>query len=92
MVRNDEHRYRQCDIHLDSSTSTGVEQRCAVDHLHLLALLQFGFRQIEFQGEQAPVYCIDLCRSYICSFKNSSFVIAPGVADVCLASGEARVA
>ena len=89
----EEPAYRVCEIHLDASTRSGVELRCAVDHLHMLALLRFGFRQIEFQSERAPVYCIDHNRSFVCAVSCRSFVLDSGVSDLRLTCGEdARVA
>ncbi len=38
---------RVLEIQLDSSAGSGAELRCAVDHLHILALLRMGFRQLD---------------------------------------------
>lgn len=89
----EEQRYCLCEICLDASTCSGEKLCCAVDHLHLQRLLELGFRQIDFQSDHAPFYCIDQDRAYACAVSSPGFVINPEIVDLHLTkSSDVRVA
>lgn len=84
----DDSPQRVCELQLDASNSSGAGIRCALDHLHLLAMLQMGFRQIEFQSDRAPVFSYDATRAYVCSVSSTSFVTGAVACDLNLSRSD----
>lgn len=75
------HSYRISELALTASQYTGLPIRCAVNHLHVLSALRYGFREFHFQSPEFPAFSYMGKRAYAWALCQASFALPPGRCD-----------